>query len=71
MSINTVPLSSSFMLTSIIGFIVAWQWVLPRNSTWGLTFLIFFVLMFISSIISMTYLPTDAEEPLQIKKRKK
>ena len=70
MPINTVPLSSSFMLTSILGFIISWMWVLPRNKTWGLTFLIFFVLMFISSIISMTYAPLESEEHLHpVKKR--
>jgi len=69
MPIRTVPLSSSFMLTSIIGLMISWLWVLPRNKSWGLTFMIFFVLMFVAAMISMTYAPLDADESLQIKKK--
>jgi len=52
-----VPLKGTFMLTSLVGFIISWLYVLPRDKTWGFTFILFFVLMFISSMISMTYQP--------------
>ena len=52
---NIAPLSGGYMLTSMIGFLISAFYVLPNSSTWGFTFLIFFALMFTSSIISMTY----------------
>ena len=71
MAIRTVPLKGSFMLSSIIGFIISWIYVLPRNRTWGFTFILFFVMMFIASIISMTTAPLEAEESLDYKYKKK
>ncbi|MFH1642443.1 MAG: hypothetical protein ABIC04_06110 [Nanoarchaeota archaeon] len=66
-----VPLKGSFMLTSIIGFIISWQYVFPRDKTWGFTFILFFVLMFIASVISMTNAPLEAEESLDFRYKKK
>lgn len=71
MAIETVPLKGSFMVTSIVGFIISWMYVLPRNKSWGVTFIIFFVIMFIASLISMTTAPIEAEESLDHKYRKK
>ncbi|MFH2028093.1 MAG: hypothetical protein ABIJ08_03070 [Nanoarchaeota archaeon] len=71
---RTAPLKGSFMLTSIIGFIISWQYVLPRDKTWGFTFILFFTMMFIASVISMTTAPIDSVEGLGIvppKKKKK
>ena len=51
------PLPASFMLTAIIGFFISAFWVFPLSYNWGLTFLIFFSLMFITSIINMTKAP--------------
>lgn len=48
------PLSSNFMLTSIIGFLGSLFVVLPLSLSWGVTFALVFFLMFISSMISMT-----------------
>ncbi|MFA5796562.1 MAG: hypothetical protein WC916_00810 [Candidatus Woesearchaeota archaeon] len=48
-------LSAGFMLTSIIGFFVSVYFVMKLSETWGFTFALFFVIMFISSIISMTH----------------
>lgn len=59
--LNVAPLSGSFMLTSMIGTIISARYVYPRDPTWGFTFLVFFVLMFISSIISMTYAPAETQ----------
>ncbi|MFC1801070.1 hypothetical protein ACFLZB_01270 [Nanoarchaeota archaeon] len=51
------PLPASFMLTAIIGFFISAFWVYPLHTTWGVAFLIFFSLMFITSIINMTKSP--------------
>jgi hypothetical protein len=68
---KVVPLSAGFMLTSIVGFLVTIFFMYPyvdtnySSSVWfhSLTFVftLFFVLMFIASIISMTYSPLDAD----------
>ena len=63
------PLSASFMLLSIIGFFISVLWVFPRNSNYGFSFALVFVLMFIASMISMTY--SDVDEVLMIEKKEK
>lgn len=57
-----VPLKSSFMVTSIIGFFVSVYYVMSLSKTWGFTFAVFFGMMFIASIISMTYAPPLSEK---------
>ncbi len=59
--INIAPLSGGFMITSIVGFLISVVYVFPKSATWGFTFGIFFVLMFIASLISMTYGPDAAQ----------
>lgn len=66
---KAAPLSAGFMLTSIIGFMLSILIIYPRWPTWGFTFTLIFTLMFISSVISMTY--SEAESHLAIHKRKK
>ena len=56
------------MLTSIIGFLISAFYILPSSKTWGFTFVLFFTLMFIASLISMTYAPS--EWPLKAYKKK-
>lgn len=56
-----VPLSSGFMLTSILGAIISAMYVYPRTASFGFTFFLFFTLMFIASLISMTLAPIEAE----------
>ena len=56
---NIAPLSSAFMLTSIVGALISAFYIMPNSSTWGFTFVLFFTLMFVASLISMTYSPTD------------
>lgn len=56
---NITALSSSFMLTSMVGFIVSAFFVYGISKPWGFTFGLFFGIMFISSMISMTYAPAD------------
>lgn len=50
-------LSAGFMLTSIIGFLISAFFVYKISLTWGFTLMLFFAIMFISSIISMTKAP--------------
>lgn len=64
---NIAPLSGAFMITSITGFLISAFYVLPISRRWGFTFVLFFTLMFIASLISMTYAPSDW--PLNIGKR--
>ena len=57
---NVAPLKSGFMITSIVGLIISGIYVFPRNQPWGFTFTLFFAMMFVASIISMTYGPEEA-----------
>ena len=57
---NVAPLKGGYMIISIVGFLISAVYVFPRSYTWGLTFLIFFALMFVASMISMTYGPDEA-----------
>lgn len=60
------PLSSGFMLTSIVGGIIALFVILPLSVTWGVTFTVVFVIMLISSIASMTMAPPPDEALQQL-----
>ena len=57
---NVAPLKGGFMITSMVGFIISAYYVYDIDNTWGLTFAIFFILMFVASLISMTYGPEEA-----------
>ena len=57
---NVAPLTGGYMITSIVGLIISAIYVFPRSNTWGFTFTIFFTLMFIASLIAMTYGPDEA-----------
>ncbi len=54
---HPAPLKGSFMILAIIGFLTSLYLVYPKNTTWGITFLIVFAAMFFASIISMTKAP--------------
>ncbi|MCX6710007.1 MAG: hypothetical protein NTV63_03595 [Candidatus Woesearchaeota archaeon] len=58
---NVAPLHTSFMLTSVIGMILSGMWLYPRDASWGIGIGLIFAIMFISSLISMTYGPTEIE----------
>lgn len=60
--INVVPLSSSFMLTSIVGFLISVFYLYNQSPKWGFTFSIFFAVMFVAAMISMTYAPTPPKK---------
>jgi len=50
------PLPQSFFFISIIGFIISAGFTLSGrfNITWGFTFCLVFIMMFIASFVSMT-----------------
>ena len=54
---NVAPLSAGFILTSIIGFLISIIYIYPTSGTWGFTFTLFFFLMFVAAMISLTYSP--------------
>jgi hypothetical protein len=54
---HAVPLKSSFMALSIIGFLISAYMVYPVNTDYGLAFLIVFGLMFVASLVSMSKAP--------------
>jgi quinol-cytochrome oxidoreductase complex cytochrome b subunit len=78
---RVVPLSASFMLTSIVGFLVTVFFVYPYlnekvgGSPWlnslAFAIMLFFVLMFIASIISMTYSPLEADTDVLDRREKR
>ncbi|MAG91096.1 hypothetical protein CMO83_00300 [Candidatus Woesearchaeota archaeon] len=65
---NVAPLSGGYMITAIVGFLVSAFYIAPNSATWGFTLVLFFILMFVASLISMTYAPTDW--PLKMDRRK-
>ena len=78
MRFKVAPLPGTFMITSIVGFLVSAIWVLPRTPSYGFAFCLVFALMFIASIISMTYADVDeilylerTGKPRKTKKRAK
>ena len=62
---KVAPLPGTFLLTAIVGGIISGTYIYDFDKTWGFTLVLFFVLMFIASIISLTYAPT----PEHIKKK--
>jgi hypothetical protein len=65
---NVAPLSGGYMITSMVGFIISAYYVYDISNRWGLTFIIFFTLMFVASLISMTYGPDEAMMHVRQKK---
>ena len=57
---NVAPLKGGYMITSILGFLISAYYVYDVSNRWGFTFALFFMLMFIASMISMTYGPDEA-----------
>lgn len=62
------PLKGTFMITSIVGFIISVIWAYPRWNDYGFAFAVVFAAMFIASLLSMTYSETGGE--LQIDPRR-
>ncbi len=63
-----VPLPGTFMITGLLGFIISAYYLaighigeLVIDKTWGFTFTLFFLIMFIAAVISIT--PSFPKEP--------
>lgn len=54
-----VPFTSGFMMTSILGFLISVLFVMDISLTWGFTFALVFVIMFIASIVNMSHIEAD------------
>ena len=57
---KVAPLTGTFMIISILGFIISLFLVYKVTPPFGIAFALIFALMFIASIISMTYSDVDA-----------
>jgi len=55
------PLSASFTLASIIGFILSLVYIMDWDTTWGFAFALIFFCMFLASMQSMRYANPDAQ----------
>ncbi len=71
MKFKAAPLNSTFMLISIMGFLISAIGIYPRFPSWGTAFSLVFVLMFVASMISMTYGDPDLELRMDAPKKKK
>ncbi len=62
---TVAPLSGAFMLTSMLGFLLTTVYTISGrvDLTWGFTFDLIFVIMFIASVVSITPgLPPELEK---------
>jgi hypothetical protein len=53
------PLSSTFMLGSMLGFFCSLFIVMPISRTWGFTFAFMFTLFFIAAVLNFTHAPDE------------
>lgn len=65
--LRVAPLSSGMFVTSILGFFLAVFMI--KNFTWAFTIATICVIMFIASIISMTYGPVSEHDVYHKKKK--
>ena len=65
MAFQAAPLSSAFMGVAILGFLFSAIYLLDRSPSWGFTLCLFFVMMFIASLISMSRVEASDEEALR------
>ncbi len=54
---HAVPLKGSFMVISILGFLISAYLVYTKSFNFGIAFMIVFAAMFIASMISTTKAP--------------
>ena len=66
MANSYAPLPHEWMLVSIIGFLISTMMIYDWSKTWGLTFAIFFTIMFIASVISMSSTGLAEEELIEL-----
>ncbi|MBN1175108.1 hypothetical protein JXA48_00535 [Candidatus Woesearchaeota archaeon] len=60
---KVAPLSGTFMITSILGFLISTMYLMgiPGAESYAFALALLFGIMFIASVISMTYAPVEAE----------
>ncbi len=58
---KAAPLSSSFMLAAILGFLISTLYVWKQSKAFGFAFAIIFAIMFVASLVSMRRAPVEAE----------
>ena len=58
---KVAPLSKGFMLTGIFGILIGIFYFDRFGPTWGTLILVFFAVIFIAALRSMTYGPVEAE----------
>lgn len=62
------PLKGSFMLISILGFLVSVFYIYPKSNSYGFAFAIVFLVMFLASLLSMTFSETGGELQIDTKR---
>jgi len=69
---KVAPLTGVFMIISILGFLISTMVIYDYSEAFGFASALIFVLMFIASMISMTYADVDTILMLEhrLKKRK-
>jgi hypothetical protein len=69
MRIEYTPLSSGFMLVSILGALFGALWVMPISTNWGFIIVLVSIIMLIASVISMSKAPDQGQLDIYPKKR--
>jgi len=54
---RAVPLKGSFMVMSILGFLLSYYYVYSISVNFGIACMLVFVIMFVASLVSMTKAP--------------
>jgi multisubunit Na+/H+ antiporter MnhE subunit len=58
---KVAPLSGSFMVTAIVGFLISAFYIFPRSRPWGLALAVLFAAMFLAGMRSARLAPVEAE----------
>ena len=62
MAFRAQPLPTSFFLVSILGFLISFVYTLSGklDRTWGFTFIVVFVIMFVATLVSLEPTPEES-----------
>lgn len=64
------PLKASFLFVSMVGFVFSVLIVKKWSETWAFAFALFFVIMFIASLLTIRYHTRDSQLAPRVKKGK-
>ncbi len=53
------PLSSTFMLVSMLGFFIATMIIMKHSINWGFTLAFLFAMFFIAAVMNFTHAPDE------------